>query len=410
MVLSGQPTFEPFRDMHIDTTLPGGNAAILAVRADEAPPEVHFAASPGEGPEAVWFHVAIEPGASRPARIRAVLHGFENLLGNTTGANTEGLHPVYRTDRSDWRRIERVERIETPDGRVLAAWSVPGDEGRVELALSFPYGPAQLDVLLQDVADVFERVPIGVTSADAWIMRLSNDPGVRGGDRPGIYCLARQHAAEAPGSWVLDGFLRRMAREGAAAPLVWAVPFADLDGVAAGRAGKDRFPWDFNRAWGSKRFPKELHSSMGTHPMRHEVKAIQHDLLRWRERCRPCLVLDFHAPVVCQHGGVYAYLRDVDAEGHPDAAHAPWVAAFRETLDPDLTDSHFVRVGRYPSRWSTARVGDFATQALNVPQVTFETPYGCARSRIYARDDYQTVGSQIAEAVLQTLARDKDAP
>ncbi len=390
--------------MHPTYDFPGGNAVILEVQPDANPPEIHFAPSPGDGPEAIWFYFAIDPGDTATPRIRCLLHFIENLLGNSTGAGTAGLHPVYRTERQDWTRIESVERIEMPDGRILAGWTVPGDAGRVDVALSYPYGTSQRDELCRDLHGVFDAAPIGLTSAGHAISRLYNRAGAADDDTPGIYCLARQHAAEAPGSWVLDGFLRRMADGGDRAPLVWAVPFADVDGVCSGSAGKDRFPWDFNRAWGSKRFPTELKLEMGTHPMRHEIKALQNDMLRWQTRCRPVLVLDFHAPTICNHSGIYVYVRDLDAEGRPDAAHAPWVDAFRQRIDARLRADRFARSGRYPGRWNTARVGDFVNRALGLPEITFETPYGAAGREMFTRETYRAAGSQIAEAVLTNLA------
>lgn len=240
------------------------------------------------------------------------------------------------------------------------------------------------------------------------MIRLSNRRGVPEDDQPGIYCLARQHAAETPGSWVLDGFLRRMDAAGPDAPLVWAVPFADPDGVARGWGGKDRFPFDFNRSWGSKSFPPELKPTLGTHPLRHEIKCLQHDLLRWRTRCNPKLVLDFHAPTVCNAGGIYCYVRDVDEAGQPDATHRPWTEAFERNLEERMRAERFVRSGRYPGRWNTARLGDYVNQALKLPEVTFETPYACREDITFTRKDYRTAGANIAEAVMNLLAVNKE--
>ncbi len=381
--------------------IPGGNAVFLDLREDISPPEIHFAASPEGGPEAAWFYFILDPGVRPQPRLRCVLHFFENLLGNKTGTATAGFHPVFRTSGDEWCRIASVERRATADGQVQVIWEIPGNVGQVEVALSYPYGKAQLDELRSDLTHTVETTSIGLTSANRLIQRLFNHPGSPGSERAGIYCLARQHAGEAPGSWVLDGFLRHLALAGEAAPLVWAVPFVDVDGVYSGLAGKDRFPWDFNRAWGSKLFPEEVKTGMGTHPMRHEVKAIQNDMLRWRTRCRPCLVLDFHAPTICEHDGIYAYLRGLDANGAPDAAQAPWIDACRAGLEPRFQSVRFVRSGRYSGRWNTARAGDFAYAALNLPGIILETPYGRYGSDMFTRNDYQTAGRQIAEAVFR---------
>lgn len=389
---------------------PTGNTQVLEIRDDGAVPEVHFAAVPAGGPEAIWFHFRIEPPREdAPPVVRCVLHFFETLLGNKPGSTAEGFAPVYRTARRDWARTVKVARHEQPDGQALLSWKVPGNEGEIHVALSYPYHANEVDTLVRETAPTFAVQAIGLTPNAAPIHRLGNSPGRPGGDRPGIYCLARQHACESPGSWVLDGFLRRIAAHGDSAPLVWAVPFADTDGVTAGRPGKDSFPWDFNRAWGSKLFGREKLAEYGSHPMRHEVKCLQHDLLRWRSRCRAGLVLDFHAPVACQSNGIFVYLRDFQ-DGKPDASHAPWVHAIESALDPRYRATPFAHSGRYPSRWNTARLSDFVNEALTLPEITIEVPYSHSRETILHREDYQAAGHQIAGAVIEVIASSPALP
>ncbi len=389
---------------HATADFPAGNGIILCTDLSGTTPEVQFAAAPTGGPEAVGFHIAIDPGESAPTAIRCVLRFFENLLGNRPGQAPNGFRPVYRTAQRDWERVASIEQITLPDGQLAMAWLVPGNEGRVEVALSYPYGEGEWQRLQNDMEGRWRSDAIGLTEQGRAIPRIANRLGAPEGREPGIYCLARQHAAETPGSWVLEGFLRRMDQAGEAAPLVWAVPFADPDGVAQGWGGKDRFPFDFNRSWGSKLFPPDLKSAMGTHPLRHEVKCLQHDMLRWIGRCAPALVLDFHAPTVCNGGGIYCYLRDIDEAGRPDAAHAIWADAFEQAIDERLRARRFVHSGRYPGRWNTARVGDFVNQALKLPEVTFEIPYACVREHCFTRDDYLAAGGCIAAAVLDMSA------
>ncbi|MDD4059333.1 MAG: hypothetical protein PHW08_01365 [Kiritimatiellae bacterium] len=386
-------------DVSVETNFPGGNACVLDVCERDGVPEVHFMPSPRGGPEAMWFHLRLLAGSTCPA-VRCRLHLPDILLGGQS--EPKGFAPVFRTECRDWTRVASVTPQARADGRPVYVWEVPGGEGRVETALCFPYGEAQLATLVKDLA--WRKDVIGLTSAERGLFRVSNDFGAPAATRPGVYCLARQHAGETPGSWVLDGFLRAMAQAGAAAPLVWAVPFTDPDGVIEGRYGKDAFPWDFNRSWGSKHFPTELRAEMGSHPMRHEIKSIQHDLVAWALRCSPRIVLDFHAPGMCETSGIYCYLRDVDAEGRPDESHRPWVEAFaRSLVEPWRADS-FVRSGRYLSRWNTARLGDFVTRAMKLPACTFETPYAQAHESIFALEDYRAAGRGIAQAVLEVLA------
>lgn len=387
--------------VEISTDMPAGNAVVLEMRFNGSVPEVHFTPSPAGGPEALWF--CFEAKASSdppPPEMRCVMHFADCLLG---GGADKPFFPVFSTGQQDWTRVERVEWSASPDGRPLVSWPVPGDAGPVRVAFCYPYGLEELEALAKDLAPAFRSSPVGVTQAGRLLHRLDNGSGAVGAKRPGVYCLARQHAAETAGSWMLDGFLRRMAAAGDSAPLVWAVPLVNLDGVCAGHYGKDSFPWDFNRAWGSKRFPKDQQDAMGTHPMRYEARCIQADMLRWRERCAQALVLDFHSPGMGEASGIYAFLRDVDEAGSPDAVHRPWVDAVNEALGQDFAAERFVRSGRYPSRWNTARIGDFAIHALRAAQMTFEVPYGRTPGLILTREAYREAGSRVAEAAMRRM-------
>lgn len=389
----------------VSTDIPAGNAVVLEVRCDADPPQVHFTPSPRGGPEAIWFHFAITPDdAKAPREIHCVMHLVDCLLGGSDAS--VGFAPVFKTSKRDWTRVDAVETQSLDDGRPTATWRVPGNEGPVQVALCYPYAQAELDALTQAITPAFQSNVIGVTQQERPLHRLSNDPGRSDeAKRPGIYCVARQHAAETPGSWMLDGFLRAMAESEAAAPLVWAVPFADLDGVIEGRAGKDSFPWDFNRAWGSKLFPRENFPTTGSHPMRYEVRCIQNDMRRWRDRCQPQLVLDFHAPVMCRHDGIFCYLSSLDASGQPGPQHQPWINAFRKAVGDELASERFAQSGQYPSRWMTARIADFASQAMGVPDITFEVPYACTPHHQLTRESYQGAGRRIALAIIDTLAK-----
>lgn len=386
--------------LQVSTDIPAGNAVVLDVVLNGDVPAVHFTPSPRGGPEAIWFHFAITPSgaADRPKEIRCVMHLVDCLLGKRDGS--AGFFPVYKTAEGAWTRVDEVETSRLDDGRPTASWLVPGDEGPVRVALCYPYAQAELDELVDALGPIFRSDVIGITQQDRPLHRLSNDGGSVGGKRPGVYCVARQHAAETPGSWMLDGFLRAIADAGPNGPLVWAVPFADLDGVLAGQAGKDRYPWDFNRAWGSKKFPRETLAATGSHPMRYEVNCMQTDMRRWRERCEPQLILDFHAPVMCQRDGIFCYVSSLAESGEPHARHERWTSAFREALDEDVRAEKFVRSGQYPSRWMTARIADFAIEVLGVTDITFETPYACTDRHIFTIETYQAAGRSIAEAVI----------
>ncbi len=387
--------------LEIKTDFPGGNACILEIVPEKTIPEIHFTPSPSGGPEAMWFFFQIEVKQNPPAEIRIVMHFVENLLGGTA----ESLLPVFKTGSSDWSRVSCTKISEQNDGRHLVSWIVPGNEGGVSTALCYPYGLEEINLLLTETAPCLSHDHIGITPANNPIPRISNSSGSPGSKRCGIYCTARLHSGEVSGAWLLDGFLRKIAEAEEGAPMVWAVPFANLDGVLAGHYGKDSFPYDFNRSWGSGLFPKELRGVMGSEPMRHEVKCIQNDMLRWSKRCRPVLQLDFHAPGLSEAEGIYCFIQKLDSDGLPDADHKPWVDGFRTALKEKRLDADdFVKHGRYQSRWNTARVGDFAVDALKIPHFSFETPYARRGGFIFKKEDYQEAGRKIAEAAIESIS------
>lgn len=133
--------------------------------------------------------------------------------------------------------------------------------------------------------------------------------------------------------------------------------------------------------------------------MRHEVKCIQNDMVRWSKRCRPALVLDFHAPTMSQSDGIFVYLREADREDCHE-----WAWAFEKALGEKFASDRFLRYGNYHSRWNTARAGDFSQNALNVPHICIETPYAMAGSLIFTVEDYKKAGGIIAEAVLEKIS------
>jgi hypothetical protein len=366
---------------------PGANARVLDVRTDGPEPEVVFAADPHGGPEAMWFCFRLEdpqPPSPCPLTVRLTLRFFDNLLG---AGDPIKVRPAYRQEGKSWNRLKAPVVTRQPDGQTLLSWSVEYPVARTEVALCYPYARPELEPLLQHSKGYWREDAIGLTSDGRLLTRLHNEAPASGAALPrGLYVVARQHAGETPGSWVLDGLLESVSRSRSTGWLVWAVPFADLDGVVRGDYGKDGPPYDLNRAWGPA-------------PMRHETLVIQRDLRRWRERCRPELVLDLHAPGVCEDAGVYAY---AGTAGPPERLKAveSWVNIFGQALKPDYAADEFARQANYASRWNTPKLTDFAHEQLGVAAISLETPYTICRGTIMTAKQYREVGHRIARALL----------
>jgi hypothetical protein len=377
-------------EFEVDTHIPFGNACDIALTEDAGALTVSFGADPHGGPETLWFCLRLtrSRGAGpEVSTIRLHLKHSANMLG---GQNPSAMRPVVRYDEGPWQRLPEGCLITLPDGRTDVAWSTRVPDRTLDVAYCYPYGINEVQTLMADNPGMWQIDTIGVSQGARPLVRLSNAYGSPEGERLGLYLMARQHAGETPGSWVLDGFLRALAGLGRDAPLVWAVPLSNIDGVEGGDYGKDNFPYDLNRAWGRP-------------PMRHEVSVIQRDMARWRTRCRPVLAIDFHAPGGSETGGVYTYVPDpeVDRGGHD--AVMPWAERTGDALTPEYAADDFARVARYPSRWETPSFRTYAWSQVGVPCITYETPYAIAQERVLTQEDYREIGLRICEGVLQGI-------
>ncbi len=370
--------------LRIDTTIPFANACGLELLEDRPVPEVRFAADPHGGPEALWFCLRVVRDAKSAARqMKLVLKHPGNMLGVGT---LDHLRPVVRTAETDWQRLGLPEAETLPDGRRLATWTVDVPAEWLETAFCYPYGRPKLERLVQECDGHWRADAIGASQGGRPIVRLSSGPGAEGSDRPGLYLVARQHSGETPGSWVLDGLLRRMAEQHRRTPLVWAVPLANIDGVESGDYGKDHFPWDLNRAWGT---------GPAAQPMRHEVLVMQRDVARWRTRCRPVLALDLHAPGGCEASGAYFFVPDPETEPDAHAEAARWAGILAEALGRLAAADH-ARVARYPSRFDGPSFRQFF-RGVGVPGLCMETPYALAGETVLTRKVYREIGVRLAD-------------
>ncbi len=387
--------------IEIDTRIPYGNACDLSLNVLDDVLEVGFSPDPHGGPETLWFCFRLccsgpADSASEDASatdcsalnaVRLVLKHSTNMLG---GNDPLAIRPVVRHDDADWQRLPKGNLVLLPDGRSTVSWSVPTPEHTIDVAFCYPYGLSEVRALVTETDGVWTADTIGVSQAARPLLRLSNSYGDEGGQRPGLYLMARQHSGETPGSWVMDGFLRAMATLGDRTPLIWAIPLANIDGVEQGDYGKDNFPYDLNRAWGRP-------------PMRHEVLVLQRDLWRWRARCRPVLAIDFHAPGACEPSGVYAYVPDPDTDRGAHEVVLQWADWTGEALGAPYAAQEFARVARYASRWETPSFRTYLWSQLGVPCITYETSYALAGERVLTQEDYREIGRRIAGGVMHGL-------
>ncbi|MFQ6132501.1 MAG: M14-type cytosolic carboxypeptidase [Armatimonadota bacterium] len=374
----------------VDTDFPGGNACAIEIAPGVERGLVRFAADPHGGTEALWFHLRVRGCQGSPVEL--VLTNVDSCLGS--GAQWEAVRPVWRQEAGGWERLDGASLHTLDDGRHQASWVVQPTGPSFELALCYPYGPDDLAATLDDCGTYWRQDAIGVTSGGRPLRRLSNPPGNVADAAPGVFIVARQHSGETPGSWVLDGLLRRAAETVDPADLVlWAIPFANLDGVLEGDYGKDPFPHDLNRAW--------------TRPhMRHEVGVLQRDLARWTKRCRPACVVDLHAPGATEADGAYFHLPRASRPTESREAARALAEAVLRHLPKELMRPEPLEQPTYASRWrDDGTLGAYVWGTHGIPCLAMETPYTASRDVVFTRDTYRQLGGALLDGVLGYLRR-----
>jgi hypothetical protein len=371
----------------VETNLTGGNACLIGVEETENAAEIRLTPDPHGGPETMWFRFRARSAQPVPGgRLRLVVAHFGNLLG---GGDPAFCSPVMCPAGGDWIRLGAGRLHALPDGQVEGVWDIDFPHAQAEFALCFPYGTAERDALATEHDGYWTRDVIGVSQQGRPLVRLSNGYGSErdGEKRPGIYTIARQHAGEMPGSWVLHGFLKAFAERRVDDILVWSVPLTNIDGVENGDYGKDNFPYDLNRAWGRP-------------PMRHETLVLQRDMARWKARCNAHAAFDFHAPGLAEHGGIYAFLPPADAALAQQLDR--WASVCGRAFGA-FADATFARHATYASRWETPTFTRYCVDPLRLPALSFEVPYSFIGSQPLTRADYLRAGRQLADGVIAAI-------
>lgn len=375
------------RDLQVAPAARSGNGVVREVEAGDRP-VVHFLSEARDGTEFLWFHLT----ASNPAG-RMIRFVWENLYYCLGGVNqVHNIRPVYRLDDGPWTRFDvaALEVLEHPHRRKLAFTTPPAD-GTVSVAFCYPYDSADLAAMLKQLPSRPEETLVALSGRNRLIHRYRFAAEIA--NRPGVYVMARQHAGETPGSWVMDGIFRHLSEAGAGGTDWWLLPFADIDGVAEGLYGKDRFPWDFNRSWNRL-------------PMRPELNGYQHDIAEFVAGTSRHLLVDLHAPGHSEDG-FYTY---GPRKGKPvERAHVSerWGnlvgAAVAKTMGGPCEKMY--RIPDYPSRWGDDTVTAWVWKNFKMCGCGTETSYQSYAGKVLTVEDYRVIGRAVVAAAADFLAR-----
>lgn len=307
-------------------------------------------------------------------------------------------HPVYRAVNGEWKRIFNVS-VEMTERRVhLVTFDVPVEGESMEFAYCFPYSLAQMEETLAECPGL-EKTVIGYTTKGREMYRISTNFGDEERSKRGVYVIARQHAAEVSGAWIVDGMMRFLnseeGRKVTAHQMWWLVPMIDPDAALEGAYGKDQYLGDFNRSWG-KPFPRRV-----------ELHAIIHDMDRWSEYARPGFFLDMHSPGNDRHG-IEMLMKGEMSEEQIEVAKA-----FNERYNYYLQENNMQQAvikltaaGTHNTSSQSGMFGSvYAATKVDTPSTTVETScWGpLNEAKTYTIDDYHKMGELMVRAMADTI-------
>ncbi|HMP74372.1 MAG TPA: hypothetical protein PKE55_14025 [Kiritimatiellia bacterium] len=364
--------------LKVQTRFPGGNGtAVEVVRGD--PPEVLFMPDPCGSSEALWFWLKIEApdsGEAEASKLKLTLRHADLI----EGLGATGTFPVIRVPGQPWSRLKRGEESRGEDGQRRISWMIPYPAPLIEVAWCFPYDGSDVENLVEKSKGFWACEGIGISQGGHGIERVSTAAGAGSANYPGLYFLARECGGETPGSWVVDGFLRHWAQLKRGGWVVWAVPVLDVDGVKWGMYGRgEQTVAGVVEAW-------------GTPPRRMEARTVQHDLVRWKARCHPVLVLNVQAGGPGSPEGV-----GIECSGELSSDEEKWVNVLKVELK-DVAASDFVsRVEESGGR----RFDEVARELTGGSALTLRVPFGSAGGNVLTVKSYREIGQRVAQAVLK---------
>ena len=183
-----------------------------------------------------------------------------NLVGEYnyrygTHAVTKGTRPVYSYDRRTWTHFSDRE-VEWDEREVRLRLRFTPRQSRMWIAHVPPYTNQDLRRLLDDIRGSAEIGSAGKTAGgrDIPLVTVTN-PRAPEEKKKVVWLMCRQHAWEAPTSYVCEGALRflvsgdPLARRIRDEVVFKVFPMADPDGVARGGVRFNAHGYDLNRNW-----------------------------------------------------------------------------------------------------------------------------------------------------------------
>ncbi len=366
--------------MRIDSDIPGGNIIVLNSNENGAVLKKDLRDTSTD-----WFYWCF-----RATFDKAGEYEFRFEPADSPAVGTRG--PAISTDDGmTWRWAEAG----TYDiGKNMFRYHYDGGRvNQVIFCLSMQYQAKNLDAFLKEYA----KSPYLETSIlcksnkgrDVELLHIA-DPARKPPKK--LFLSSRHHCCEMTATYVLEGILREALenREFREVFEVFAVPFADRDGVADGDQGKNRRPHDHARDYGDN-------------PIYSETANIMKLILQERINA----VFDIHCPWIYHGSNEYIYFVGPELKRMEEGAlrlsgliendpgrNVPF-AAEDIVLYGTLwnTGANYTQ-GKPLARWA----GDLDFVELST---SIEIPYANAREFTFSAGDWRSFGRTIARAFVR---------
>jgi len=198
-----------------------------------------------------------------------VQEGLDKVLGVYQSRGYQPVVPVWRDgENGEWQRVDERTIQYTHEPHQFR-FQIKPNASVCYVSFCYPYTQQDWQSFVQTLpADYIRQDTVGVTKQGRPYPRvLVQSP--KANPKNMVLLTARQHAGEVSGSYVLEGFLKRLMdgsaeMEALLAQTAFCVfPLVDLDCVEEGRYGKGQAPCDFNRDWGWKPYHVEIRNIYG---------------------------------------------------------------------------------------------------------------------------------------------------
>ncbi|MDB6075846.1 MAG: Zinc carboxypeptidase, partial [Verrucomicrobiaceae bacterium] len=382
-------------ELRVETHFKGGNAEVVSLdqstRTLRIMPQLHEKRG-----WPCWWYFKLEGlilGETVTLQVQAQTRPYREKMV---------LAPEWCQPKHAWMSVDGASWKPTSSpGMILAdksiAYEIKAEAGAMWFAWGPPFVPTMAERLLADIAALLpeaNRFDLATTRGGHTVQ------GIRIGAENAVHQVwvgARQHAWEAGGSWVGNGFVRWFASDdpGAVAmrktTCLHFIPIMDVDNVAIGAGGKESIPRDHNRDWADE-------------PVHPEVAAAQRMIRDIHAKHGLDVFIDLHNPAPGDPIFFYGPFAFDRMGGIQQRNYKQWMelATVHITgpikLEPKYRIATFVSTEEERHRMSPVWTGDHTGPSTIA--VTLETGWN---SKLMGVEGYAQVGASLGRTLVAYL-------